>query len=334
MRYSLFCAISLLKWRRDQIFEELLLRNEFFVTFWYTPFRCSCPLETLEWNEPLQILDSKCDKDVAIRKLFQKKCNFNNDLLPISFKATWRSSVDNSNCAICQKSTPWLFVLSLFWRFRVTIAEKIPVPRLLSITYVGTSIVSSVAKGVAPKGIDSLPPWTHIYILDYEPDFPECRIFRILDTNFLHSGRRTSQKSHTHTTQPNFHFSHSVKVYIVWNMLLILRGIYTALGFQQPIPTSLALCLTCTLSSQPFLHHFFLFYYLLFCRHTASTPSTSGSHIFFWILGCYAATQLAIQLQPECIQLVYSNREARKHPAESNGTPAMDHGMNAKRIHM
>jgi len=32
-----------------------------------------------------------------------------------------------------------------------------------------------------------------------------------------------------------------------------LPGIYTALGFQQPLPTSLAPCLTCTLSSQPFL---------------------------------------------------------------------------------
>jgi len=35
----------------------------------------------------------------------------------------------------------------------------------------------------------------------------------------------------------------------------IWPGIYTALGFQQPLlPTSLAPCLTCTLSSQPFLH--------------------------------------------------------------------------------
>jgi len=44
----------------------------------------------------------------------------------------------------------------------------------------------------------------------------------------------------------------------------------------------------------------------------------------FWFLVCYAGTQLAIQLQQECIQVVYSNREARKRPAESNGTPAMD----------
>jgi len=46
----------------------------------------------------------------------------------------------------------------------------------------------------------------------------------------------------------------------------------------------------------------------------------------FWFLVCYAATQLAIQLQQKCIQVVYSNREARKRPAVSNGTPAMDLG--------
>jgi len=34
----------------------------------------------------------------------------------------------------------------------------------------------------------------------------------------------------------------------------ILPGIYTALRFQQPLPTSLAPCLTCTISSQTFLH--------------------------------------------------------------------------------
>ena len=34
----------------------------------------------------------------------------------------------------------------------------------------------------------------------------------------------------------------------------ILPGVCTALGFQQPLPTSLAPCLTCSLSSQTFLH--------------------------------------------------------------------------------
>jgi len=41
----------------------------------------------------------------------------------------------------------------------------------------------------------------------------------------------------------------------------------------------------------------------------------------FWVLVCYSATQLAIQVQQECIQVVCSNREARKRPAESNSTP-------------
>jgi len=45
----------------------------------------------------------------------------------------------------------------------------------------------------------------------------------------------------------------------------------------------------------------------------------------FLFLFCYAATQLAIQLHQERIQVVRSNREARKRPAESNSTPAMDH---------
>jgi len=46
----------------------------------------------------------------------------------------------------------------------------------------------------------------------------------------------------------------------------------------------------------------------------------------FWFLVCYVVTQVTIQLQQECIQVVCSNREARKRPAESNGTPAMDLG--------
>ena len=46
----------------------------------------------------------------------------------------------------------------------------------------------------------------------------------------------------------------------------------------------------------------------------------------FWFLVCYAATQLATQLPKERIQVVRSNRVARKRPAESNGTPAMDLG--------
>jgi len=38
---------------------------------------------------------------------------------------------------------------------------------------------------------------------------------------------------------------------------------------------------------------------------------------------CFAATQLALQVQQERTQVVCSNRQARKRPAESNGTPAI-----------
>jgi len=43
----------------------------------------------------------------------------------------------------------------------------------------------------------------------------------------------------------------------------------------------------------------------------------------FWFLVCYAATQLATQLRQRCIQVVRSNKEARKHLTESNGTPSL-----------
>ena len=49
-------------------------------------------------------------------------------------------------------------------------------------------------------------------------------------------------------------------------------------------------------------------------------------------LVCYFATQLAIQLQQECIQVVCSNREARKRPTKLNGTPATDLGSQHIRI--
>jgi len=43
----------------------------------------------------------------------------------------------------------------------------------------------------------------------------------------------------------------------------------------------------------------------------------------FWFLVCYAATQLATQLKQRCLQLVCSNKEARKRLTESNCTSAM-----------
>jgi len=44
----------------------------------------------------------------------------------------------------------------------------------------------------------------------------------------------------------------------------------------------------------------------------------------FWFLVCCAATQLATQLQRRRIQVVRSNKEARKRLTELNSTPAMD----------
>jgi len=46
----------------------------------------------------------------------------------------------------------------------------------------------------------------------------------------------------------------------------------------------------------------------------------------FWFILCFAATQLARQVQQERTQMVYSNREAQKRLTESNGTPAVDLG--------
>jgi len=48
--------------------------------------------------------------------------------------------------------------------------------------------------------------------------------------------------------------------------------------------------------------------------------------IIFLFLVCYAATQLATQLPQRHLQVVRSNKVARKRLTESNGTPAMDLG--------
>jgi hypothetical protein len=47
---------------------------------------------------------------------------------------------------------------------------------------------------------------------------------------------------------------------------------------------------------------------------------------FFWFLVFYTDTQLANQLQQTRIQVVRSNKVARKRLTESNGTLAMDLG--------
>jgi len=52
----------------------------------------------------------------------------------------------------------------------------------------------------------------------------------------------------------------------------------------------------------------------------------SNSYVFIWFLVCYAATQLANQLQQTRIQVVRGNKVAQKRLTESNGTPAMGLG--------
>ena len=52
----------------------------------------------------------------------------------------------------------------------------------------------------------------------------------------------------------------------------------------------------------------------------------AGKHVRMIVFGFWFVVppQLAIQVQQERIQVVRSNRVARKRPAKSNGTPAMD----------
>jgi len=63
------------------------------------------------------------------------------------------------------------------------------------------------------------------------------------------------------------------------------------------------------------------------CRTTWSfrTLGLLGHSSDFWFkfLVCYAATQLALQLQQERIQVVRNNKEVRRIPTESNSTPAI-----------
>ena len=59
--------------------------------------------------------------------------------------------------------------------------------------------------------------------------------------------------------------------------------------------------------------------------HRPGTPSCPW-FLVFGLLCRRTAWQLATQLQQRCIQVVCSNKEARKRLTESNGTPAMDPG--------
>ena len=58
--------------------------------------------------------------------------------------------------------------------------------------------------------------------------------------------------------------------------------------------------------------------------------------VVFWLLffGCYAAKEIALQVQQERTQAVCSNKEAWKHLTESNGTPTMDLGLGTDHIFM
>jgi len=56
----------------------------------------------------------------------------------------------------------------------------------------------------------------------------------------------------------------------------------------------------------------------------AAQPLLRGDGFGFWFLVFYATTQLATPLQQRRIQVVRSNKVARKRLTESNSTPAMD----------
>ena len=63
------------------------------------------------------------------------------------------------------------------------------------------------------------------------------------------------------------------------------------------------------------------------CEHVFPTLSGGPPECgFCFFLVCCAATQLATPLQQRRIQVVRSNKVARKRLAESNDTPAMDWG--------
>jgi len=69
-------------------------------------------------------------------------------------------------------------------------------------------------------------------------DFSESRIFRILRSKFWHSGRRTSQKSHTDTAQlPSSSFSDSV--HYVTNAAAYCLASILPLGFSNHYPPHL-----------------------------------------------------------------------------------------------
>jgi len=71
------------------------------------------------------------------------------------------------------------------------------------------------------------------------------------------------------------------------------------------------------------------FSFFPFVESTQLTRQLNQEINFFLIFGlscCHTACQLATPLQQRRIQVVRSNKVARKRLTESNGTPAMDFG--------
>jgi len=96
-------------------------------------------------------------------------------------------------------------------------------------------------------------------------------------------------------------------------------------------------CVTCTYSSVDVhldhSHHNFMFHKYHSkhpskpCKVTDRVGMEAYLRVtFFLFLVCYTDTQLANQLHQTRIQVVRSNKVARKRLTQSNGTPAMDLG--------
>jgi len=68
------------------------------------------------------------------------------------------------------------------------------------------------------------------------------------------------------------------------------------------------------------------YYCTSICARSCCTWRANCVDSGFWFWVCDATTQLATQLQQRRIQVVRSNKVARKRLTESNSTPAMDFG--------
>jgi len=122
---------------------------------------------------------------------------------------------------------------------------------------------------------------------------------------------------HPQGTCPAY-FSPWVCLFVSW-LSPPLRG---ALGEAQHVGTSLSLFLSW--HGSYFVHEIppLIFRW---------TPTLAWSQVFGFLV-CYAATQLALQLHQDHIQVVRSDKVVRGLPTESNGTPAMLLGFEDIRI--